>query len=67
MNSTLHLLAQEASAREEFQRLEQAFKRDALLIDLVNSHTGDISDMQLEHALALQEQLRELELESEEV
>ncbi len=26
----------------------------------------DISDMQLEHALALQEQVRELELESEE-
>ncbi len=51
--------------RRESQRLVRGFKQDALLIDYLSTHTGDISDTQLEHVLALQEQVRVLELESE--
>ncbi len=47
------------------RRLVQVYKPAGLLIEHPNSPIKDISDMQLEHALALQEQVQELELESE--
>ncbi len=58
-------LSEDMVHQRESQKLVQGFKQDALLIDFLSSHTGDISDTQLEHVLALSEQLRVLELESE--
>ncbi len=58
-------LSEAMALRRECQRLVRGFKQNALLIDYLSTHTEDISDTQLEHVLALQEQVRVLELESE--
>ncbi len=58
-------LSEDLDLQRESQKSEREFKPEDLDINWVNGPMLGISDMQLNHHLALQEQVRALESESE--
>ncbi len=65
MNSNRNSSELKVLVDKELEKFLEQYRLDDLAIVYPNTHTEDISDMQLEHALALGELLQEQVLESE--